>query len=143
MMMGIDDAFYRTIGMALAPEQILPQVLKAVTMDDDDERIRLVCDHIKAHISEPLGLTHLEQVFGRGARSLQMAFLKRIGVSPTRWIRDMRWISPVSGWSRPKQTTRWRPSRQGADSHGSRRSRESLPLDSANPLRKSSSRRRA
>lgn len=90
MMMGIDDAFYRTIGMALAPEQILPQVLKAVTMDDDDERIRLVCDHIKAHISEPLGLTHLEQVFGRGARSLQMAFLKRIGVSPTRWIRDMR-----------------------------------------------------
>ena len=90
MMMGIDDAFYRTIGMALAPEQILPQALQAVAKDDDDERISLVCDHIKAHISEPLGLTHLEQVFGRGARSLQMAFLKRIGVSPTRWIRDVR-----------------------------------------------------
>ena len=90
MMMGIDDAFYRTIGMALAPEQILSQVIQAVATDDDDERISLVCDHIKAHISEPLGLTHLEQVFGRGARSLQMAFLKRIGVSPTRWIRDVR-----------------------------------------------------
>ena len=89
MMMGIDDAFYRTIAMALAPEQLLPQVLQAEA-SDDDERIRRVCDHIKAHISEPLGLTHLEQIFGRGARSLQMAFLKRIGVSPTRWIRDMR-----------------------------------------------------
>ncbi len=90
MMMGIDDSFYRTIGMALAPEHILPKVLQAVASDDDDERISRVCDHIKAHISEPLGLTHLEQVFGRGARSLQMAFLKRVGVSPTRWIRDMR-----------------------------------------------------
>jgi len=90
MMMGIDDAFYRTIAMALAPEQLLPSVLVAMASDDDDERIRRVCDHIKAHISEPLGLTHLEQVFGRGARSLQMAFLKRLGVSPTRWIRDQR-----------------------------------------------------
>lgn len=90
MMMGIDDAFYRTIAMALAPEQLLPSVLETVAADDDDDRVRRVCDHIKAHISEPLGLTNLEQVFGRGARSLQMAFLKRLGVSPTRWIRDQR-----------------------------------------------------
>ena len=90
MMMGIDDSFYRTIAMALAPEQLLPSVLLAVESDDDANRIRQVCEHIKAHITEPLTLTHLEQVFGRGARSLQLAFLRRLGVSPTRWIRDHR-----------------------------------------------------
>lgn len=89
-MMGIDDSFYRTIAMALAPEQLLPSVLSAVESDDDGERIRRVCEHIKAHLTEPLNLTQLEQVFGRGARSLQLAFLKRLGVSPTRWIRDQR-----------------------------------------------------
>jgi AraC-like DNA-binding protein len=90
MMMGIDDAFYRTIAMALAPELLLPQVLLAVESDDDADRIRRVCEHIKAHITEPLTLTHLEHVFGRGARSLQLAFLRRLGISPTRWILDQR-----------------------------------------------------
>ena len=90
MMMGIDDSFYRTIAMALAPEQLLPSVLTAVESDDDGARINRVCEHINAHISEPLTLTQLEQVFGRGARSLQLAFLKRLGVSPTRWIREQR-----------------------------------------------------
>ncbi len=90
MMLGIDDSFYRTIAMALAPEQLLPSAIAAVESDDDGRRITRVCEHIKAHLGEPLTLTHLEQVFGRGARSLQMAFLKRVGVSPTRWIRDQR-----------------------------------------------------
>ena len=90
MMMGIDDSFYRTIAMALAPEQLLPSALAAVESDDDGQRISRVCEHIKAHLGESLTLTHLEQVFGRGARSLQLAFLKRLGVSPTRWIRDQR-----------------------------------------------------
>jgi AraC-like DNA-binding protein len=90
LMMGIDDAFYRTIAMALAPATLLPAVLHAADADDDAERIRKVCDHIKAHIADPIHLTDLEHVFGRGARTLQLAFLRRLGVSPTRWIRDQR-----------------------------------------------------
>jgi AraC-like DNA-binding protein len=69
LMMGIDDAFYRTIAMALAPATLLPAVL---------------------HAADAIHLTDLEHVFGRGARTLQLAFLRRLGVSPTRWIRDQR-----------------------------------------------------
>jgi AraC-like DNA-binding protein len=90
LMMGIDDAFYRTIAMAMAPNLLLPALMEGREDDDDGERIRRVCDHIRSHLTEPINLTDLEQVFGRGARSLQLAFLSRIGVSPTRWICDQR-----------------------------------------------------
>ncbi len=52
--------------------------------------LRRVLDYIDAHLHERLTLAELARVAGVGARSLQHAFRRQLGVTPTAYIRDLR-----------------------------------------------------
>jgi AraC-like DNA-binding protein len=53
-------------------------------------RIRQVVDVIEAHPEEPLTSAHLAALAGVTERSLQIAFQKEFGTSPSAYVRDVR-----------------------------------------------------
>lgn len=82
-MSGIDDSIYRILAMMLQPQLLLDQ---DTVRQAPRSRLDQVCDYILAHLDQPLGLSQLERLGGMSRRSLQYAFLKRFGISPTEWI---------------------------------------------------------
>jgi AraC-like DNA-binding protein len=86
---GIDESFYRILGMMFSPE-LLGSGTAPGTSSTPSHSLHRVCDFIVANLYRPLTLTDLEEVAGLSARSLQLQFLKQFGCSPMAWLRDQR-----------------------------------------------------
>lgn len=86
---GIDESFYRILGMMFSPE-LLGSGTAPGTSSTPSHSLRRVCDFIIANLHRPLTLTDLEEVAGLSARALQLQFLKQFGCSPMAWLRDQR-----------------------------------------------------
>lgn len=53
-------------------------------------RLRRAVDHLHAHAHEPLTTSDVAEVVGLSPRSLQQAFQRQLGVSPTEYLRGIR-----------------------------------------------------
>lgn len=87
---GVDGAILRTLAMAMLPSGMTGMAAGTARPDGDAARVGAVCEYIRSHLGEPLALGDLERVYGLGARSLQIAFRRETGLSPTRWICEER-----------------------------------------------------
>lgn len=91
-LLGLDDLFYRSLAAILSP-----QVAEALVNPPGKPRpaparreIQAVCDHVQAHLTEPIGLSELEHISGLSARGLQLAFQKQFQCTPMQWVRKER-----------------------------------------------------
>lgn len=87
--LGFEDLFYRTVITMVFPELLLAPSTASPTFASVAPLDR-VCDYIDAHLTEAIYLTELEAISQLSTRSLQYAFLRRFGCSPTTWIRQRR-----------------------------------------------------
>jgi len=90
--LAIDDLIYRTLALLFCPEL-------AVSAEADGRRSRSalrerhfeeLLEWVRAHLTEPIRLTALEQRSGYSRRSLQLAFQQRFGCGPMQWVRRQR-----------------------------------------------------
>lgn len=86
--LGIDDLFYRSVVTMVFPEAFAKEA--GHTRPLAPSPLDRVCDYIDAHLTETIYLTELEAIGQFSTRSLQYAFLRRFGCSPTAWIRQRR-----------------------------------------------------
>lgn len=86
---GIDDNFYRILGMMFSPD-LLGCGAAPGASSAPGHALSRVCDFIVANLHRPLTLTDLEENAGLSARALQLQFLKQFGCSPMAWLRDQR-----------------------------------------------------
>lgn len=85
---GVDDSLLRLVAMMLQPEAFLAEdsdhlQTRGIDLDPLLERIM---DCLTGRIT----MSDLEAWSDRSARSIQMAFQKRFGMSPMQWVRDQR-----------------------------------------------------
>jgi AraC-like DNA-binding protein len=85
---GVDDSILRIVALMLQPERFLA---------DDNEpsgqrKVDLapLLERIMAGLAGRITMGDLESWSDRSARSIQMAFQKRFGMSPMQWIRERR-----------------------------------------------------
>jgi AraC-like DNA-binding protein len=83
--LGVQDMLYRHIAMMLRPEAFLPQTNSPRT-SASAILVAQLCEYMQAHLDASLTLTDLEVFSGLSARSLQTAFKKQVGFSPTQWL---------------------------------------------------------
>jgi len=95
--LGLDDVIHR-----IAVGLIAPQIFHEDGLDLDRASSRAgrvafdeLIDYIKANLDQPLRLTDLETRSGYSRRTLQYAFLKRLGTTPTQWIREQRLLKAM------------------------------------------------
>lgn len=84
---GVDDSILRIVALMLQPERVLA--------DDEPSPERQVdlaplLERIMAGLTGRITMGDLESWSDRSARSIQMAFQKRFGMSPMQWIRERR-----------------------------------------------------
>ncbi len=90
--LAIDDLIYRTLALLFCPELAAsPEPAGRGSRSALRERhFEELLEWIRAHLSEPLRLTALEQRSGYSRRSLQLAFQQRFGCGPMQWVRRQR-----------------------------------------------------
>jgi len=91
--LGVEDLLYRHSVMLLRPDLFEKSNLSQSSSVDDVRQRRLLdplCEYIMGHLSDSLTLTDLEAISGMSARSLQLAFNARFGITPMAWIREAR-----------------------------------------------------
>jgi len=91
--LGVEDMLYRHSVMLLRPDLFEDSPHTSQTSLDSLTHRRVLdplCEYIVAHLSEVWTLTDLGTVSGMSARSLQMAFNSRFGMSPMGWIKAVR-----------------------------------------------------
>jgi len=91
--LGIEDLLYRHSVMLLRPDLFAnPAQGSERTLEAARHRRVLdpLCEYILSHLSNVLTLTDLESFSGLSARSLQLAFNARFGMSPMGWIKEVR-----------------------------------------------------
>ena len=86
--LGFEDVFYRALVTMVLPEHFVKDAAQPKRVHQSP--IDRICDYIDAHLSGAIYLTDLERFSNMSARSLQYAFLKRFGCTPTEWIRTRR-----------------------------------------------------
>lgn len=86
---GIDDAFYRTLAIALHPMLFARQSEMRLQSAGKRQLDRL-CQYVVANLGKPITLTALEHVGNMSRRSLHNAFVKAFGLSPMGWVREQR-----------------------------------------------------
>jgi AraC-like DNA-binding protein len=85
---GIDDVVLRTAAMMLRPDLVLER-----RWDSRPERgfdLDPLLEVITAHLASRVTLADMERWSGRSARTIQLAFRKRLGIGPIEWLRDRR-----------------------------------------------------
>jgi AraC-like DNA-binding protein len=85
---GVDDVFLRTVVMMLAPERFLvPPADASAGRSWDPEPL---LERIEAALAGRVTLSDLEAWSGLSARTIQLSFQRRFGVTPMQWIRGRR-----------------------------------------------------
>lgn len=90
---GLDDCFYRTMVMMLAPQHFLAAPRDPCAGADRADRLERLCEYIRANLDQHLTLTQLEAASGLSARALQYAFMKRFNCSPMRWVTEQKLLA--------------------------------------------------
>lgn len=89
----VDDLIYRTLALLLCPGLIHPEAIGGRSGQVSalrERRFEELLEWIRAHLSEPINLTLLEQRSGYSRRHLQLAFQQRFGCGPIQWVRQRR-----------------------------------------------------
>lgn len=90
---GIDDQCARQAVFLLMPEAFqqgrpLPGFVPA-----ERTAVDRLCDWLRANLHLPITLTDMERFTGLAARSLQVSFRKKHGMSPMGWLREQRLLA--------------------------------------------------
>lgn len=85
---GLDDTLLRTVVMMLHPDQFIEKRL----VERAPRRLDLdpLLEQIVVHLGGRVTLADMEHWSGRTARAIQIAFQKRFGIGPMRWVRNQR-----------------------------------------------------
>lgn len=84
--LGVDDLFYRSVVSMAFPDLIANGRAQSPGL----AALNRVCEYIDAHLTETIYLTELEVIGQLSTRSLQYAFQRQFGCTPTAWIRERR-----------------------------------------------------
>ena len=88
--LGLDQLLYRNLALMLQPEGLLRRCVAEPAGGRTRRPVDAVCQYMENNLQRPITLATLERVSGLSARGLQVAFQKRFGCSPMRWLRDRR-----------------------------------------------------
>jgi len=88
----LDLLIYRLLAALILPELRESDALGRLRSrrSEGGDRFEELITYLQEHLHEPLSLHQLEAMSHYSRRSLQYAFLERLGCSPTQWIRSMR-----------------------------------------------------
>jgi len=88
----LDLLIYRLLAALVVPELRESDSLGRLRsrQREGGDRFEELIAYLEEHLHEPLSLHQLEAMSHYSRRSLQYAFLERLGCSPTQWIRTMR-----------------------------------------------------
>lgn len=90
--MNVEDTLYRLIAGSLTPGLLFKEdpsnrfCLASVKQNSLDA----ICDAVRSDVSTPLSLTEMQRISGYSARSLQLAFKERFGMTPKEWEKNER-----------------------------------------------------
>lgn len=85
---GVDDSVLRVVAMMLQPESFPAEFGKAFPARGVD--LDPLLERMMAGLTGRITMSDLERWSDRSARSIQLAFQKRFGISPLQWVRDRR-----------------------------------------------------
>lgn len=89
-----EDTIYRFLARATAvPTSASKRQLRA---QRKREGLDLACAFMIDHLSREITLTDIERAANLSARSLQIAFLERFGISPRSWLTEQRLVRAFS-----------------------------------------------
>lgn len=83
-----EEMVYRFVAGLLLDEHQLSR--SAIRQIEEKRCVDLSCAFMVAALSQSISLTDVERVTGVGARALQLAFLRCLGLSPMRWLKEQR-----------------------------------------------------
>jgi AraC-like DNA-binding protein len=104
--LGIDDVFYRLLVGLLRPQMLLAAEASERTIGRSHKPIAGLCDFLQANLTKPIASSHMEQISGLSARSLQYAFQKTHGMRPKEWLRKQRLHAARTMLLKPDQAIR-------------------------------------
>ena len=86
----VDDSIYRLCVGLIQPEIFSnPGACRSQRAPPREEITRL-CEFLRAHLTQPVSLTQMEQLSGLSSRVLQYSFKKHFGLRPKEWHRKQR-----------------------------------------------------
>ena len=91
--LGVDEWFLRAMVAVVFADPLstaATEVASAQQQARSDRAVDFVCDAVRVDPARPMQLRDMEELTGLGARSLQLAFRRRFGCSPTEWQRRER-----------------------------------------------------
>lgn len=86
---GLDDVFYRTLALALAPDVFARQSEKPFG-HVGARQLNRVREYVMSHLDKRITLTDLEAVGCVSRRTLHNAFVQACAMSPMAWVREQR-----------------------------------------------------
>lgn len=88
--MGLDDALYRLFALLMFPDRLQLEDNQARPVNYKERNLVELCEFIRANLEMRHPLTELERRSAMSSRTLQTAFLKKFGMSPSQWIMEQR-----------------------------------------------------
>lgn len=94
-----DSLLHRGLGLASIEELLISSLLYTVPSNYTDDlsphvehhgTVKAASDYIEQHLTEPLTLAEIAAAVHLGPRSVQQAFRKSLGTTPTSYIRERR-----------------------------------------------------
>ena len=86
-LLALDDVLHRLIAIAIWPSLLEES---GRTLAGADGKISMIEDYIRANLGSPIENSTLARDAGISTRLLHQMFMKKHGVSPAQWIRDLR-----------------------------------------------------
>lgn len=90
---GLEDQCYRQVVFLLMHEAFLRPLTHPAAIRMERPVIDSLCEWLRANLHSPLTLTDLERFSGLAARTLQVSFKKRFGMTPMAWLREQRLVA--------------------------------------------------
>jgi transcriptional regulator GlxA family with amidase domain len=87
---GYDDCLYRVFASILNPSIVKENQSNLKQYENEDLKLKNLCDYIDNNITNPISLTNLEEQTGLKARSLNYLFLKKYSKPPMVFVRERR-----------------------------------------------------
>ena len=86
----VDDSLYRLCVGLIQPEIFANRGAGRSERAPAREEIALLCEFLRANLTQPISLTRMEQLSGLSSRVLQYSFKKQFGLRPKEWHRKQR-----------------------------------------------------
>ncbi|MDD2830149.1 MAG: helix-turn-helix domain-containing protein [Sulfuricurvum sp.] len=90
----IDEQFYRLIVMMLIPHKFFTNLTpQTITHYDGRSIVQTLMDYVHETDYQFRTIGDLERFTGLSTRSLQIAFQKQLGITPTQWLRKQNFLN--------------------------------------------------